>query len=146
MAVSQRLKAQNILFKIGGVDYACDANMVELTLNDAPGGVRTFCEVRVYGEWKLQLDGITSLESTSLYQLLFANYGTEVAFVVAPAGNATASSTEPHYTGTVIFDELPPMTLNAGEEAAFSVQLTVVNDVHDPATGVFYGLTKDTSA
>lgn len=39
MAASTRVKAQNILFKIGTTDYACDATMVELTLNDAPGDV-----------------------------------------------------------------------------------------------------------
>ena len=37
MATSTRIKAQNILFKIGTTDYSCDANMVELTLNDEIG-------------------------------------------------------------------------------------------------------------
>jgi len=42
MAASTRIKASNIVFKIGTTDYACDANMVELTLDDAPGDVQTF--------------------------------------------------------------------------------------------------------
>lgn len=148
MAVSTRIKAQNILFKINSTDYACDANLVELTLNDAPGALQTFCEVRPSGEWKLQLDGITSLDIASLYQLLWANFGTEVAFAVAPAGNATPSSTQPHYTGTVVFDQLPPLSLNSGEESSFSVTLTVKNAVHTPAATppVYYGLTKKTAA
>ncbi len=148
MAASTRISAKNIIFKIASTDYACDANLVELTISDAAGDVRTFCEVQAGQEWKLQLDGITSLDSASLYQLLWANYGTEVAFTVAPAGNATPSSTEPHYTGTVIFDQLPPLSLNAGDVSKFSVSLTVKNAVHTPAATppVYFGLTKKTSA
>lgn len=147
MATSTRIKAQNILFKIGATEYACDANLVELTLNDAPGDVQTFCEVRVGGEWKLQLDGITSGDATSLYRVLWANFGTEVAFTVAPNGNATASTSEPHYTGTVVFDQLPPLSLNSNEVAKFSVTLTVKNDVHTPGSTppVYYGLTLKTA-
>lgn len=147
MAASARIKATNIVFKIGTTNYACDANMVELTLNDAPGDVQTFCEVRVGGEWSLQLDGITSGEDTSLYQVLWANFGTEVAFTIAPQGNATASADAPHYTGTVVFDQLPPLSLSSNEISKFSVTLRVKNDVHTPSATppVFYGVTKKVS-
>ena len=147
MAASARIKATNIVFKIGTTNYACDANMVELTLNDAPGDVQTFCEVRVGGEWSLQLDGVTSGEDTSLYQVLWANFGTEVAFTIAPQGNATASADAPHYTGTVVFNELPPLSLTSNEVSKFSVTLRVKNDVHTPSATppVYYGVTKKVS-
>jgi hypothetical protein len=148
MPTSTRIKAQNIKFLIGTVEYSCDANLVELTLNDAPGDVQTFCEVRVGGEWKLQLDGVTSGDSTSLYRILWSNFGTEVAFTVAPQGNAVGSTSSPIYTGTVVFDQLPPLSLNSGEVVKFSVTLTVKNAVHTPATTppVYYGLTVKTAA
>jgi hypothetical protein len=150
MPASTRIKATNIKFLIGtapGVEYACDANNIELTLNDAPGGVQSFCDVRTDSEWKLQIDGTSSGDSASLYRLLFANFGTEVAFVIAPQGNATATTTQPHYTGTVVFDELPPLSLTSGEVVKFSVTLTVKNAVHTPATTppVYYGLTLKTA-
>lgn len=147
MAASARIKATNIHFLIGGTDYACDANMVELTLNDAPGDVQTFCEVRVGGEWSLQIDGVTSGDSDSLYQILWANFGTEVAFILKPQGNATASADAPHYTGTVVFNELPPMSLTSNEVSKFSVTLRVKNDVHTPSATppVYYGVTKKVS-
>lgn len=147
MAASARIRATNIVFKIGTTDYACDANMVELTLADAPGDVQTFCEVRVGGEWSLQLDGVTSGEDTSLYQVLWANFGTEVAFTIAPQGNATASADAPHYTGTVVFNELPPLSLSSNEVSKFSVTLRVKNDVHTPSATppVYYGVTKKVS-
>jgi len=148
MATSTRIKATNIVFKIGTTDFSCDTNLVELTLGDASGDVQTFCEVRPGGEWKLQLDGVTSGDTASLYRLLWANFGTTVAFVIAPNGNATASTTQPHYTGSVIFDQLPPLSLNSGDVVKFSVTLTVLNSVHTPSTTppVYYGVTLKTAA
>jgi hypothetical protein len=146
MATSTRIKAQNIKFLIGTNEYSCDANLVELTLNDAPGDVQTFCEVRVGGEWKLQLDGVTSGDATSLYRILWANFGTEVAFTVAPQGNAVGTTSAPIYTGTVVFDQLPPLSLTSGEVVKFSVTLTVKNAVHDPADDIYYGLEIKTAA
>lgn len=140
MAASTRIKASNIVFKIGTTDYACDANMVELTLDDAPGDVQTFCETRVGGQWALQLDGITSGEDTSLYRILWDNFGSEVAFTIAPNGNATASADQPHYEGTVVFDQLPPLSLTSNEIAKFSVTLQVKNTPHTPASNIYYGV------
>lgn len=143
MAASTRIKASNIVFKIGTTDYACDANMVELTLDDAPGDVQTFCEVRPGGEWKLNLEGVTSGDATSLYQVLWANFGTKVAFTIAPAGNAAPATGQPHYTGTAIFDQLPPLSMTSNETVKFAVTLTVDNAVHDPANDIYYGVTID---
>ena len=140
MAASTRIKATNISFKIDAVEYACDANMVELTLGDAPGDVQTFCEPSVGKEWKLQLDGITSGDTESLYRVLWDAYGAEVGFTIAPLGGS-ASTNAPHYTGTVLFDELPPLSLNANEVTKFSVQLTVKNNVHNPASSIYWGVT-----
>lgn len=140
MAASTRIKAQNILFKVGSTDYACDATMVDLVLGDAPGDVQTFCEQRVGGQWTLTLEGITSGDATSLYRVLWANFGTTGVFTIAPNGNATATASEPHYTGTVKFNQLPPLTLNTNETVTFSVDLEVDNSVHDPASDVYYGV------
>jgi hypothetical protein len=147
MAASPRIKAQNIKFKIGGTDYACDADNIELTLSDAPGGSRTFCEVQALQEYKLSLTGIVSGDSDSLYRLLYDNYNTEVAFSLAPQGNTTATTSSPIYEGTVIFDQLPPLSATAGEVMSFTVELTVSNSVHNPAATppVYFGLTLKTS-
>ncbi len=147
MAASTRIKATNIKFTILSTDYSCDANMVELTLEDAPGGQQTFCEVQPLQNWKLNLEGIASGDSASLYQLLFSNYGTEVAFKVAPQGNTTATTSAPIWEGTVIFDQLPNISMTSGDIMAFTATLTVKNSVHTPSATppVFFGLTKKTS-
>lgn len=140
MAASTRIKAHNIVFDIAGTDYACDATMVDLQLQDAPGDVQTFCEQRVGGEWQLTLEGVTSGDAASLYRILWANFGTTAAFQIAPNGNAVATASEPHYTGTVKFDQLPPMSLSSNDTVTFTVTLTVDNSVHDPALNVYYGV------
>jgi len=140
MAASTRIKAQNILFKIGATEYACDATMVMLELGDAPGDVQTFCEQRVGGQWALTLEGITSGDATSLYRVLWANFGTTGVFTIAPNGNATATADQPHYTGTVKFNQLPPLGLTSNETATFSVELEVASTEHDPANDVYYGV------
>ena len=147
MAASTRIKATNIKFTINSTDYSCDADSIELSLSDAPGGQQTFCEVQPIQEWKLKISGIASGDSTSLYQLLFANYGTEVGFKVAPNGNTTATADKPNWTGIVVFDQLPPMNLVSGDIMAFDVELTVKNSVHTPdaTPPVYFGLTKKTS-
>ena len=95
----------------------------------------------------MSIAGIASGDSASLYQLLFANYGTEVAFSVAPHGNTTATTSAPIWEGTVIFDTLPPLNLVSGDIMAFDVELTVKNSVHTPSATppVYFGLTKKTS-
>lgn len=145
--MATRIKASNIKFTIGSTDYAVDADSIELALSDAPGGQQTFTEVQALQEWKLNMSGIASGDSTSLYQLLFANYGTEVAFKVAPQGNTTATSSAPIWEGTVVFDTLPPLTMTSGEIMSFSVELTVKNSVHTPSATppIYFGLTKKTS-
>lgn len=146
MAASTRIVAQNIIFKIGTTTYAPDINQVELTLGDAPGGVRTMTEVRANGEWSLKISGIVSGSATSLYQFLWSNFGTEATFTIAPAGNATESADAPHYKGTVVINELPPLSLSAGDDAAFDVTLRVKNTGLDVATKLFYGVTVDVTA
>lgn len=140
MAASTRIKANNIIFKIGSTDYACDANLVELTTDDAPGDVQTFCEVTPGKMWSLQLDGITSGDSASLYRVLWDNFGSTAVFTIAPNGNATATTSEPHYEGTVVFNQLPPLSLNSNEVTKFSVTLEVKNTPHNPAANVYYGV------
>jgi hypothetical protein len=139
-----RVVARNITFKVGSTTYAPEVNLVSLTLGDAPGGIQTMTEVRVQGEWALQLDGYVSQESDSLYRLLWSSFGTELAFEINPGGG-TVGADNPSYTGTIIINELPPLELTANEEVSFSVTLRVKNTGLDVASKLFYGVTIDTT-
>lgn len=139
-----RVVARNITFKVGSTSYAPEVNLVSLTLGDAPGGIQTMTEVRVQGEWALQLDGYVSQEADSLYRLLWSSFGTELAFEINPGGG-TVGADNPSYTGTIIVNELPPLELTANEEVSFSVTLRVKNTGLDVASKLFYGVTIDTT-
>jgi hypothetical protein len=128
-----------IVFKIGSTSYAPELNSVELTLGDAPGAVQTFTEERASGEWAMALSGVTSNDSGSLYRLLFDSFQSEAAFEIQPQ-SGTVGDDNPAYEGTVIFNELPPLTMTSGEEMAFTVTLRVKNTGLDVANGLFYGL------
>ena len=140
-----RITARDIIFKIDGIEYAPQLNSVELTLGDAPGGIQTFSELRVQGEWALALSGYTSNDSDSLYRVLWANFGAEADFIIQPQAG-TVGADNPQYTGTVLFNELPPLTLTSNEEVAFSVTLRVKNTGLDVANDLYYGVTVDTTA
>jgi hypothetical protein len=145
MAASSRIKANSIIFKIGGVDYAYDTTKVSLELSDADGGApRTFCQPEAEQQYQLSIEGTMSGQAASLYRALYAAYETDVAFILAPGGNATASATQPHYTGTVTINNLPPIALDPGQTAVFSVQLRVINSVHTPGATprILWGVTE----
>lgn len=148
MAASTRIVGQNIIFTLanGGTpaSFAPDINMFELTLGDAPGGVRTFAEVRPNAEWSLKLSGIVSGDATSLYRFLWEKFGTEVAFVCNPNGTTEATD-KPSYKGTVVINELPPLSITSGEDINFDVTLRVKNTGLDVASKLFYGVTIDTT-
>jgi len=135
-----RVVARNITFKIATVSYTPEVNMVSLTLGDTPGGIQTFSEVRVQGEWACQIDGYMSQTAGSLYQILWANFGTEVAFEINPGGGSVGAN-NPKYTGTLIINELPPLEMTSNEEIAFSVTLRVKNTGLDTGAKLYYGLT-----
>ena len=137
-----RVIARNITLTINGVDYAPQVNMIELTLGDAPGGVQAFTEVRPDGEWAMQIDAYYSQDGDSLNRLLFTQFGAEIPFIINPGGG-TIGADNPAYTGTLIVNELPPLSLTSNEEVSFSVTLRVKNTGLDTAANLYYGLTID---
>ena len=139
-----RVIARNITLTIDGTDYAPQVNMVELTLGDAPGGVQAFTEVRPDGEWAMSIEAYYSQDADSLNRLLFSHFGQEITFVINPGGG-TIGTDNPAYTGILIVNELPPLSLTSNEEVSFSVTLRVKNTGLDTAAKLYYGLTIDTT-
>jgi hypothetical protein len=139
-----RVIARNIVFKIGAVSYTPELNNVELAWGDAPGGIQTFSEVAPNQEAALTLAGYMSNDADSLYRLLWTSYGSEATFTIKPEAG-TDGVDLPAYTGTVIFNQLPPLTLVSNEDVAFEVTLRVKNTGLDVAAKLFYGVTLDTT-
>lgn len=103
MPSSTRIKANALKLTIASVDYWADLSMVELQSEPSSGDSSTFYDSSIGGrqDWYLTVSGIQSTATASFWRAMWTAAGTEVAFLFAPHGNATASATQPHFTGTV---------------------------------------------
>jgi len=103
MTTSTRIKANALLLSIDGTDYWADFSSVMMQSEEAAADVNTFYDASLGGrrDFYFTVSGVQSTESTSFWRSMWADAGSEVAFIYAPHGNATASSDQPHFTGTV---------------------------------------------
>jgi len=103
MTTSTRIKANALLLTIDGTDYWADFSSVMMQSEEASSDVNTFYDASLGGrrDFYFTVSGVQSTESTSFWRSMWADAGSEVAFVYAPHGNAAASSDEPHFTGTL---------------------------------------------
>lgn len=103
MTTSTRIKANALLLSIDGTDYWADFSSVMMQSEDAASDVNTFYDASLGGrrDFYFTVSGVQSTASTSFWRAMWADAGSEVAFIYAPSGNATASADLPHFTGTV---------------------------------------------
>lgn len=136
MTTSTRIKANALKFTIDGTDYWSDFSSVTLASEDAAADVNTFYDASLGGrrDWFFTVSGVQSTETTSLWIAMWENAGDEVAFVYAPHGNATPSTSQPHFTGTLRVPARGAFALggDASADGTFSfdgVRMDVVGDV-----------------
>lgn len=136
MTTSTRIKANALKLTIDGTDYWADLSSVTLQSEEAAADSSTFYDASLGGrrDFYLTVSGVQSTESTSFWMAMWDAAGDEVAFVYAPHGNASASSTQPHFTGTVRVPAKGSFTLGgeASADGTFSfdgVRMDIVGDV-----------------
>ena len=136
MATSTRIKANALKMTIDGVDYWADFSDVSLQSEDASSDVNTFYDASLGGrrDWFFTVSGVQSTESTSFWMAAWNDAGSEVSFVYAPHGNATASANQPHFTGTLRIPAKGSFVIGgtASADGTFSfdgVRMDVVGDV-----------------
>jgi len=136
MATSTRIKANALKLSIGGTDYWADFSSVTLQSEDASSDVNTFYDASLGGrrDWFFTVSGVQSTETTSFWMAAWDDAGSEVAFIYAPHGNATASSSQPHFTGTLRIPAKGAFVIggDASADGTFSfdgVRMDVVGDV-----------------
>jgi hypothetical protein len=116
--------------KIGSVEHTAEVSKCEVLARGADSDFTSFQDAASGGarEYVLALTFRQDLAATgTLWRYLWANAGTSMAVKVNPYGNASASTTEPHYTGNVVITE-PDGTLIGGE-ANSSTSARFVNSV-----------------
>lgn len=136
MATSTRIKANALLLSIDGTDYWADFSSVMMQSEDASADVNTFFDSANGGrrDFYLTVSGVQSTEAASFWRAMWADAGSEVAFIYAPHGNATASADKPHFTGTVRIPAKGAFALggDSSPDGTFSfdgVRMDIVGDV-----------------
>ncbi len=127
-----RIYAKNVVFFVDGKEQQCDVTSLVLQKDSPPDnaavdGTQTFCDLNsgsVDNVWVCNITAIQSGDVTdlSLYSAVWKlaeNGGGDVAFIVKPYGNDTASLDEPHYSGTftVAAGQFPQVGGEASESA-----------------------------
>ena len=127
-----RIYAKNVVFFVDGKEQQCDVTSLVLQKDSPPDnaavdGTQTFCDLNsgsVDNVWVCNITAIQSGDVTdlSLYSAVWKlaeNGGGDVAFIVKPYGNDTASLDEPHYKGTftVAAGQFPQVGGEASESA-----------------------------
>lgn len=121
MAGSTRIKGTKLALTLGspGTDYWADITSYLLTNEEADSDVVTFADASEGGarQYKLTGSAIQSTEAASFWRYAWESTGEEVAFTLAPHGNAEASAAQPHFVGTVKIGPKPDIGGEAGNSA-----------------------------
>lgn len=130
MASSTRINGKKLSLKIGtpAVDHWQDITSYTLTNEEADSDVTTFADAAAGGSRKflLNISAIQSLDAASFWRTAWEKTGTDVAFTLAPHGNAAPSATQPHFTGTVTVGPKPDLGGEAGSTFTFETVWEVV--------------------
>lgn len=136
MSTSTRIKANSLKLTIDGNDYWSDFSSVVMQSEDASADVTTFYDASIGGrrDFYFTVSGVQSVEAASFWRAMWADAGSEVAFVYAPKGNATAGADAPHFTGTVRIPAKGAFQLGgeASADGTFAfdgVRMDIVGDV-----------------
>jgi hypothetical protein len=110
------LGTRSLKIKVGTTEYTATVSRVEITSAAADSDFVSFADAATGGarEYALEFTAVQDLETTTLWNYVWANPGTTVAVKVNPYGVATATATQPIYTGNVTIAE-PDGTLVGGE-------------------------------
>jgi hypothetical protein len=113
--------------KIGTTEYTADVSKVQVVSGPAPSDFTSFADAASGGarEYALELTMKQDMATTSLWRMIWAQAGQTVSAKVAPYGNATASTTEPHYSGNVTVVEPDGVLLGGEANSSTSARMTV---------------------
>ncbi|MFT4051101.1 MAG: hypothetical protein QM677_02485 [Microbacterium sp.] len=121
MATSTRIRG-NVLpvLKLGspGSDYSVDLTSWKIENEEADSDVITFEDAAEGAGRTFYLRGtaVQSTDAASFWRYVWANAGTkDLAYTVAPHGNATPTTAQPHFVGTLTIGAKPTISSEASK-------------------------------
>ncbi|MDU5025362.1 MAG: hypothetical protein E6261_04600 [Cutibacterium avidum] len=129
LTASPGLKGKALSLKIGQTEYKQDVLEWELAPEKADDDDLTFAEVAggAIAAWKLTVTAIQSTDPASFWMFCFDHAGDDATFIVAPHGNDTPTTTQPHFTGGLRISLPPKLSDKAasGKRATFEIEMDV---------------------
>lgn len=130
---STRIKGNKGTLKLGtpGVDFLPDLSNCVLEADDSDETL-TFEDAANGGRraWKFTISGVQSNDSDAAWTYIWSNTGLEVAYTYAPHGNASPSTTQPHFTGMLKIGPKPSIGGEASitGDYTFDYELQVIGE------------------
>lgn len=115
-----RIRGKSIIFEVDGTEYA--GSVSNVTFSSAVGTLG-------FGDYTDSLDftcavtGFQDVQAVSLWSELFDNPGATITLTYAPHGNATPTSTQPHFTATGYAETVPDLGGAAGEYFVYDLNI-----------------------
>ena len=123
-----KYKGKSLSIMVGTKEYNMDLTSVILQNEEADDDATTFADLALGGsvQWFFEMEAVADYSEDSLWSFLWAEAGaTEVAFLFKPYGNASATASQPHFSGTLNVGSKPPIGGAAGEVFTFEARLDV---------------------
>jgi hypothetical protein len=115
-----RIKGKSIVFEVDNVEYA--GGVSNVVFSSAVGTLG-------FGNYEDSLDftcavtGFQDTASASLHSYLWDNPGKTVTITYAPHGNASPSTSQPHFTASGYVETVPNLGGAAGEYFTFDLNI-----------------------
>lgn len=133
--MANRIKGKNLTLTVDGEEFNLDGTSVVLDSEDADQDDVTFAEYSEGGgapkqQWFFTLSALANYDASSFWSMLWDAHtaGAEIAYVFKPYGNASPTTTQPHFTGEVTVPKKPPVGGNAGETWTYEQRLDCVDE------------------
>lgn len=119
-------KGKGLSLTINSVEYNLDASSVNLQSEDKEDLVYADMGANGGKQWFFNITAYFDAATGSLWRYVWENAGTEdVAFTFKPYGNATASASQPHWTGTLTVPSKPDISGSVNESHQFEVRFDI---------------------
>ena len=122
-----RISGTGLTLTLAGTSYYAECVSCVLENEDAPAAVTTFADAAVGGarQFYFSIEAIQSPDTASLWNKIWTSTGSIVAYTFAPTGNATASTNNPVFSGTVKIPVKPSIggTASATGQYTFTTRL-----------------------
>lgn len=107
-----------------------EATSVLMSNEEADEDVTTFADVAAGGarQWFFEITAVSDYGDGSFWSFLWDNAGTDVDYLFKPYGNAAASISQPHFSGTVSCPAKPPVGGEAGSVFTFETRMEIVGE------------------